>query len=460
MNLTQRAPGRCGVRRSRGLTATLYSLAVLLLAACGATSQSPERDEPLSAGVSEPDYLVTLMLEGRNDLQAVERETGGRVLIWHPGEFAVVGLEQESVTGQGSASMVQLQSAGEFEANEESFLAGASAWMSGTSKVWGGGTSKVWGGGTSKVWGGGDSGLWVDGEYGWMPENSDTWRQIGLEEGQRLAPNLGLGVKVAIVDTGLDPKHPALSEALAPPEEWWDFHGDDSMPDEEGVLGEGGYGHGSNVAGIVRQIAPRATILPLRVLGPDGGGTVADVAAAIDWAADRGADVINISLGSVGTSAAVEAAIRSATDRGALVVASTGNTGDTNVTYPAVSSGSQELGWQRLSVTSVDDEDNKSSFATYGEEVELAAPGENVYGPVPDERMAAWSGTSMAAPMAAGALALALGEPSKVPASDLADELRHRAYHDIYNNRNREYQHLLGRGRIDLVEFLRNVVDR
>ena len=73
------------------------------------------------------------------------------------------------------------------------------------------------------------------------------------------------------------------------------------------------------------------------MLGPDGAGNLHDVAAAIDWAVEKGAHVINLSLGSDSYSEAVDAAIRFATSKGVLVVASSGNTGDTNVTYPASS---------------------------------------------------------------------------------------------------------------------------
>lgn len=486
------ARGRSTRGRSPGPITVMASLLLFMLTACGDVTQGPVADgnldealpteerpagdgatpdggaddrtvepaRPLSAGRPDPAYVVTVPLDADDTMDLIAERTGGRVLVWRAGEFALVGLEDESSPEDGAA--LRVAPSGDAEENVEAFLAGgAIARMNGSSYVWARGSSETWAGGSSYVWarGDGDSQLWSDGEYAWMPENTPIWQQIGLREGQALAERLGQGVKVAVLDTGVDLEHPALREALAPEDEWWDFYDDDAVPGEVGELGNGGMGHGTNVAGIVRQIAPRATILPIRVLGPDGGGRISDLAAAIDWAVQQGADVINLSLGSEGTSASVDAAITSATNRGVLVVASTGNSGDDAVAYPAASAAARKGGWQRLSVTSVNVEDDKSEFATYGESVELAAPGEEVFGPAPGERLAAWSGTSMAAPMASGAIALALGEDLKVPRVDLADELRHRAYHDIYNNRNREYQHLLGRGRLDLVEYLRNVVE-
>ncbi len=348
---------------------------------------------------------------------------------------------------------------GLLEANDDIFLLGGErAQMEGRSNVWAGGRSNVWAGGRSNVWAGGRSNVWAGGEYAWMPENTSLWRQVRLEEGHAVASNLGQGVKVAVIDTGIDLEHPALVEALAPEKEWWDFYDGDATPQEEGVLGEGGYGHGTNVAGIVRQVAPRATILPIRVLGPGGGGNLTDVASAIHWAVKMKADVINLSLGSNEEVKAIEEVIDTAVKKGVLVVASTGNTGDTAVSYPARSATRAKTAPGRLSVTSVDSADVKSDFATYRAEVELSAPGENVYSPAPGERLAAWSGTSMAAPMASGALALALGEKLNVKRKELAEALKAQSFNLYAEEGNADYVGQLGEGRLDLAVFLEEVV--
>jgi subtilisin family serine protease len=288
-----------------------------------------------------------------------------------------------------------------------------------------------------------------------MPENTQIWQQINLEQGHALAQNLGYGVKVAVIDTGVDLSHPALQEALAPANEWWDFYSDDAIPQEEGVLGMGGYGHGTNVAGIIRQIAPRATILPIRILGPDGRGTIADLTAAIQWAVDKGATIINLSLGSKSFSLSVAAAMANATGKGVFIISSAGNSGTTQVSYPASYANAPLIGWTRLSVTSVDSNNIKSLFASYGSSVELAAPGENVYGPAPDLQMAAWSGTSMSAPMASGTLALALGQELSVSKSNLIEELKNRSFNLDLFELNSLFKGLLGKGRLDVESFLK-----
>ena len=137
-----------------------------------------------------------------------------------------------------------------------------------------------------------------------------------------------------------------------------------------------------------------------------------------------------------------------------MVVASTGNTGDNAVTFPASSARHPSRGQLRVSVTSVDRADDKSDFATYGPAVELVAPGEDVFGPAPDLGVAAWTGTSMAAPMAAGALALALGGKSELPREELAAELQNRAADIFSNNQNAAYKNHLGDGRLDVGSFI------
>ncbi|NJK45302.1 MAG: S8 family serine peptidase, partial [Pleurocapsa sp. SU_196_0] len=191
-----------------------------------------------------------------------------------------------------------------------------------------------------------------------------------MDAAHNVATNLGQGVKVAVIDTGLDVQHPMFQGALVPASDMWDFVGNDADPQEEGVLGTGGFGHGTAVAGIVLQVAPAAKIMPLRVLGPDGSGDVTHLAAAIDWAVAKGARVINLSLGSDDMSPAVEASLQAATAQGALVVSSSGNANTTNISYPAshahLDNTPTGSGWRRLSVTSIDATFNKSAFANYG----------------------------------------------------------------------------------------------
>ncbi len=431
----------------------------MLLVSTGCDAVLPNAPLPHAPlPVAEPTRLLTVPLEPGDRRAEIERRYGARAEVWAAGDYAVLG---DAAPGRLLPQNVSA------EPNRRMFATnGQTAWMSGRSRLWSYGGTGLWAGGRSRLWSYGQGGLWSGTQFLWMPENTPLWSQIRLQQGHSLAPNLGNGVKVAVIDTGVDVTHPALLEALAPASEWYDFYAQDPYPQEEGTFTQAGYGHGTSVAGIVRQVAPRATILPLRVLGPDGGGDVLDVTAAINHAVARGAHVINLSLGSDEVSPTVETAIRAATARGVFVVASTGNTGNPGVSFPANQSAldtkladdPNKLGWLRLSVTSVDRYDQKSTFATYGPPVELAAPGENVFGPAPGNLVAGWSGTSMAAPMASGALALALGQPLKVPRANLADTLRVKSS-DLYNGElNKAYKDQVGKGRLNLEEFLKNVL--
>lgn len=251
------------------------------------------------------------------------------------------------------------------------------------------GSRSMWMGGEWQAWAGGSRSMWMGGLYGPIIQNSQPLQQIKLESAHKLAPNLGAGVKVAVIDTGIDLAHPAFNGALAPSGEWKDFYGNDNLPQEEGTLGVGGYGHGTAVASIVLQVAPKATILPLRVLGPNGEGDTLQVANAIRYAVTKGARVINLSLGSTTRSDTVQTAVKTATDAGVLVVSSAGNDNTPVITYPAMTANDKGiLGERSLSVGSVNSLDLKSSFSNYAPDLELSAPGENIYAAGPG---ACWS---------------------------------------------------------------------
>src|SRR5690625_1593067 len=177
----------------------------------------------------------------------------------------------------------------------------------------------------------------------------------------------------------------------------------------------------------------------------------------------QGADIINLSLGSSGRHEALSSVISRAAGSGVFVVMAAGNSGG-EVVFPASEAREPNLPGHamRLSVTSVDENDERSGFAAYGFPVGLAAPGEGVWGPAPELHTAAWTGTSMTAPMAAGALALALGERERlnVPLEALVERLGESGV-DLYDGRNAEYRQWqqLGAGRLDFWRFLDDVLD-
>ena len=126
--------------------------------------------------------------------------------------------------------------------------------------------------------------------------------RINLPAAQAISK--GAGVKVAVLDTGIDKTHPLFAGKLLPGR---DFVDNDNDPSEVGTSGVGAYGHGTHVAGIVLMVAPDAKIIPIRVLDQNGVGNVWTLSKALNYAAnpdgnpatDDGANIINLSLGTI-----------------------------------------------------------------------------------------------------------------------------------------------------------------
>jgi subtilisin family serine protease len=217
----------------------------------------------------------------------------------------------------------------------------------------------------------------------------------------------GVGVRVALIDTGVVANHLALQGHIEPG--GWDYVDGDGDPtdapnglddDEDGLVDEG-FGHGTFISSLILAIAPDVTILPYRVLNSDSTGLASDVAAAITSATDAGVHVINLSLGMEHRNSVVGEAIQYAKNNGVPVIASAGNTGNQEVTFPATISAA-------TSVTSVDSANGKAGFASFGGDVDLAAPGVELIGAYPtgDDVAVKWSGTSFSAALVTGGYAL------------------------------------------------------
>jgi hypothetical protein len=211
----------------------------------------------------------------------------------------------------------------------------------------------------------------------------------------------GRGVKVAVLDTGVDASHEDLPRVLR----GRDFVSGDRKPQDP-------VGHGTFVAGVIaaerdnhRGIAgvSRATILPGRVLNAKGYGRDANIAKAIRWAVRERADIINLSLGGGRSGRILRDAVRFAGRHGVLVVASAGNSGGTREMYPAAFP-------EALAVGATDLRDRMVWWSQHGSWVDLVAPGYRIASTVPNDGYALGSGTSFSAPMVSGAAALVLAK--------------------------------------------------
>ena len=201
------------------------------------------------------------------------------------------------------------------------------------------------------------------------------------------------------------------------------------------------FGHGTMTAGIVHLVAPTAKIMPLKAFRADGSSNLSDIIRAIYYAADHGANVISMSFSMSQSSPGLQAAIQYALSKNVATVASSGNDGLKTLVYPASYGGVQGVG-------SSTNTDLRSTFSNYGSGVvTFAAPGEGVITTSPGGNYAAGWGTSFSTPMFAGAAALVLqARPTSKPG-------------DITNALSKTKQISdMGYGRIDLYQSLMNVI--
>jgi thermitase len=375
----------------------LFLLAfILVLAGCS--------KQPVTTASDNDNFEVasvaTVNITSGENQTALADKYGAKVISFHPeAGFAVLGFPA------GQLSTLTTTTNTDFFASPEVQAAGNKAWGSGKG-AWGGGM-KAWGSGKG-AWGSGTTSPTLP------SENSAVWSQINLYEATLAAKNFGAGIKVAVIDTGLDTTHPIFTGSLAPSSEWKDFVDNDTNPQEAGSSVDAGYGHGTAVAGIILQIAPKSIILPIRVLDKDGKGDLDDVIAAIDWAVQKGAKVINLSLGTDIYSSSLQTMLAYAASKKVLMTSSSGNEGilDKGI-FPAAhmwTQGSSPIFPYLYGVGSVTSGDIISSFSNYGVSSTGFAPGEAILTAYPSGQMIQATGTSFASPMMAGALALALSD--------------------------------------------------
>lgn len=217
---------------------------------------------------------------------------------------------------------------------------------------------------------------------------------------------MGEGVKVAVLDTGCDLDHPDLIENLLP---GYNVINPNKPPEDDNM-------HGSHVTGILCAsnndigmvgVAPKCKVIPVKVLDKNGSGNLENVALGIRWAADNGADIISMSLGSPTPVQQVRKAIQYAAKKGIVTFVAAGNAGNTKeVFFPAAYP-------ETMAIGSIDEKFNRSTFSNTGRNLDFLAPGTNIFSTVPDNWYAVLSGTSMACPFAVACAALVLSYKRK-----------------------------------------------
>ena len=165
-----------------------------------------------------------------------------------------------------------------------------------------------------------------------------------------------------------------------------------ALPPNEAADGFANYevGHGTMVAGIIARLAPKAMIMPVRVLNGDGSGTILNVVNGIRYATTHGANIISMSFGVSVKSSVLNEALNAAELAGVLLVTSAGNDNSGNTTTTILSGGT-------IPVAALEADNTKAPYSNYGSYVRISAPGSNIRSTFSDGGYASWSGTSFAA---------------------------------------------------------------
>ena len=260
------------------------------------------------------------------------------------------------------------------------------------------------------------------------PRYNEQWNLKAIDVEKAWQKTKGKGIVVAVIDTGVSRVEDLKNTNFV--------KGYDFVNDREDVSDDNG--HGTHVAGTIAQstnnnfgvagVAYEASIMPLKVLSGSGGGTISDIAEAIIFAADHGANVINMSLGGGGESKLMQEAIDYAYKKGVVIVAAAGNSNRNAAFYPARYP-------KVIAVSATSATGEKAPYSNYGAGVDVAAPGgaiargkdgdsaggilQNTIDPSTKQSVfRAFQGTSMASPHVAGVVALieasGVKEPEKV----------------------------------------------
>ena len=282
-------------------------------------------------------------------------------------------------------------------------------------------------------------------EHQWALQAIDAPKAWKIEKGSR-------DVVIAIVDTGVDYNHEDLRSRIwinpgeiddngldddgngyADDIRGWDFADSPGLPSDMDYLDRDNDpmdedGHGTHVSGVAAAVPDNSEGIAgvtwnCRIMALRGGAKFLeddDVSAAIVYAADNGAHIINMSWGGEHLSYIIRDVIEYAYSRGCVLVAAVGNDDRPAVIYPA-------LHKHVIAVGATDRWDKKAEFSNYGPGVDVVAPGHKVFGTTPNDKYSDWSGTSMATPVVCGVAALMLSKRPGLTSEEVAQILRSSA---------------------------------
>ena len=287
-----------------------------------------------------------------------------------------------------------------------------------------------------------------------QPADREDQQAIGRIRASAAWPrSRGGGVIVAVLDTGIDAGHPQLAGRIAAGA--IDLVDGDNDPSDlpDGIDSDGddlvdeAVGHGTFVAGLVLTVAPDARVLPIRILDSDGTGSAVDIARGVEIAVERGARVVNLSLGMEIESEVLQEVIEEQIrEKGIVFISSAGNQDSDRPQYPA---GQNEV----VGVAATTPGDAKADFSNWGSWVSVSAPGVGLVSLLPSAAMGRWSGTSFASALTSGQAAVLIGFAPFARGDEVRRAIEESTV-QVADSR------LNGTGRIDVVASLDELEDR
>jgi subtilisin family serine protease/plastocyanin len=279
----------------------------------------------------------------------------------------------------------------------------------------------------------------------YTPDDSsidDQWALSRIDAFEAWDLTLGTeDVIVAILDTGIDWNHPDLADNMWSNDDGYhgyNFISDNWYPMDDNVDGYDSAGdfvedvytyHGTHVAGVVGAVTDngegmaglaQVRLMAVKVMNESGEGTDATVSAGLEWAVENGADIVTMSLGVDGISIPLQNAVNYASSHGVIMVAASGNSGETTISYPAAFP-------SVISVGATTTLDRRADFSNYGTGLDIMAPGVNIYSTQGGDSYQLLSGTSTAAPHVAGVAAMMLSINPALSPEDLGEALNSTA---------------------------------
>ncbi len=263
----------------------------------------------------------------------------------------------------------------------------------------------------------------------------DKWHLNRIGAPEAWETTSGDGIVVAVLDTGIDQNNQNLSSRVVGEVNFTNSSTSNDL-----------YGHGTQMASTITDIAPACSLLNVKVADKAGKAQTSVVARGVRWAVDNGANVINMSLG-VPPSSDLEQAINYARSKGVLVVAAAGNDGSSTPTYPASYANC-------LAVAATGESDCLALFSNHGDSIDLAAPGVSINSTWLNNEYEVKSGTSAAAAVVSGVAALVFSAATATNVEGLVNDKVRQAIENSCSPINADG---VGKGRINALEAVRKV---